>query len=203
MHLNILNDSQLTQLDLLQTFKREYILVGGTAIALQIGHRKSIDFDLFKSIPFSNQKIKTKLLEKNIRFSILFEDYDGLHVIIDGVKWTYFFYPFDIKQSLIKTKQFNMPDLLTLAAMKAYAIGRRSKWKDYVDLYLLLKKYFSMHQITTRAQEIFGDSFSKKMFKIQLGYFTEMDYSEPIEWIINPIHEDEIKSFLLEIATND
>ena len=48
MHLNVLNETQLTQLELLKNFKREFTLVGGTAIALQIGHRKSIDFDLFK-----------------------------------------------------------------------------------------------------------------------------------------------------------
>lgn len=203
MHLNVLNETQLTQLELLKNFKREFTLVGGTAIALQIGHRKSIDFDLFKSIPFSTQKVKSKLSEKNIRFSILFEDFDGVHLQINGVKWTFFYYPFEIKQSLIKIQAFNMPDLLTLAAMKAYAIGRRSKWKDYVDLYLLLKKHFSLNEISEKAQQIFGDSFSKKMFKIQLGYFVEMDYSEPIEWIIKPIQEEEIKSFLLKVATNN
>jgi hypothetical protein len=41
------------------------------------------------------------------------------------------------------------------------------------------------------------------MFKIQLGYFAEIDYSEPIEWIIKPIQEEEIKSFLLKVATNN
>ena len=203
MHLNVLNETQLTQLNLLKNFKREFTLVGGTAIALQIGHRKSIDFDLFKSIPFSSQKVKSKLSEKNIRFSILFEDFDGMHLQIDGVKWTFFYYPYDIKLSLIKTTTFNMPDLLTLAAMKAYAIGRRSKWKDYVDLYILLKKHFSLNEISEQALQIFGDSFSKKMFKIQLGYFEDMDYSEPIEWIVKPIPDEEIKSFLQKIATNN
>ena len=48
MHIDILSDSQKSLLDLLSLFKREYYLVGGTAIALQIGHRQSIDFDLFK-----------------------------------------------------------------------------------------------------------------------------------------------------------
>jgi len=40
-----------------------------------------------------------------------------------------------------------MPDLLTLAAMKAFALGRRSKWKDYVDLYYLIKDFFGINDI--------------------------------------------------------
>ena len=44
-----------------------------------------------------------------------------------------------------------MPSLLSLAAMKAYALGRRSKWKDYVDLYFLLTRFFKLHEITDQA----------------------------------------------------
>ena len=47
MHLEILNKEQKELLPILSQFKREYYLVGGTAIALHIGHRESIDFDLF------------------------------------------------------------------------------------------------------------------------------------------------------------
>jgi hypothetical protein len=47
MHLEILSDEQKDMLALFSVFKREYYMVGGTAIALHIGHRKSIDFDMF------------------------------------------------------------------------------------------------------------------------------------------------------------
>lgn len=48
MHLEILSKEQIDLMPVLSQFKREYYLVGGTAIALHIGHRESIDFDLFK-----------------------------------------------------------------------------------------------------------------------------------------------------------
>ena len=57
MHKEILSKYQIELLPLLKQFKREYYLVGGTAIALHIGHRRSIDFDLFKYIVILDIKI--------------------------------------------------------------------------------------------------------------------------------------------------
>jgi len=93
-------------------------------------------------------------------------------------------------------------ELLDHAAMKAYALGRRSKWKDYVDLYFLLKKKFSFDEISQRAIEIYGDLFSDKLFRSQLSYFEDIDYTEEVEYIISdPPTEDEIKHFLVEVST--
>ena len=52
-----------------------------------------------------------------------------------------------------------MPTLLSLAAMKAFALGRRAKWKDYVDLCFLIRDHFSVPEIIREAQRLFGDSF--------------------------------------------
>ena len=61
MHLEILSNEQLDLLPILAQFKREYYLVGGTAIALHIGHRESIDFDLFKASTIRKKDIYSKL----------------------------------------------------------------------------------------------------------------------------------------------
>jgi hypothetical protein len=58
-----------------------------------------------------------------------------------------------------------MTDLLTLAAMKAFALGRRAKWKDYLDLYFILKDYYSVQEIGKKASELFGEMFSEKLLK--------------------------------------
>ena len=95
-----------------------------------------------------------------------------------------------------------MSSLLTLAAMKAYALGRRSKWKDYVDLYFLLTEHFSIQEISAKATELFGELFSEKMFRIQLTYFEDVDYTEEVEFLIeNPPTDQQIKDKLTEIAT--
>jgi hypothetical protein len=57
MHYDVLNSKQSELLNLIKAFKREYYLVGGTAIALHIGHRQSIDFDLFKPTGIHKKKI--------------------------------------------------------------------------------------------------------------------------------------------------
>ena len=92
-------------------------------------------------------------------------------------------------------------ELLDLAAMKAYALGRRSKWKDDVDLYFILTEHYTMEQICVRATEIFGELFSEKMFRAQLSFFDDIDYTEAVDYIINnPPSDDDIKRKLIEIA---
>ncbi|MEA2065077.1 MAG: hypothetical protein U9O66_02150 [Patescibacteria group bacterium] len=73
-----------------------------------------------------------------------------------------------------------MPDLLSLAAMKAYALGRRAKWKDYIDLYFIINKYHSIDKIITRANSIFKGEFNPRIFREQLSYFDDINYAEKI-----------------------
>src|SRR3989344_1078918 len=77
----------------------------------------------------------------------------------------------------------NLPDLLTLAAMKAYALGRRAKWKDYVDLYFIMKDYHSMTTIVKKTKQIFAHEFNEKIFRAQLAYFKDIDYSESVIYL--------------------
>jgi hypothetical protein len=90
-----------------------------------------------------------------------------------------------------------MPDLLQLSAMKAFALGRRSKWKDYIDLYYILKEHYSVGQIVSSADSIFGQLFSEKLFRAQLSYFEDIDFSEPVEFLKEEISPVEVKEFLI------
>jgi hypothetical protein len=96
--------------------------------------------------------------------------------------------------------KIKMPDLLHLAAMKAYALGRRAKWKDYVDLYFILNQQFTVQEIADAATAIFGGMFSTKIFKQQLCYFADIDYSEEVTYCGMSVEEDEIKTALTNIA---
>ena len=62
MHDEILNVDQLKLLPLMARFRREYYLVGGTAIALHIGHRRSVDFDMFKMSAINHKKNLDKIV---------------------------------------------------------------------------------------------------------------------------------------------
>ena len=197
---SILNKNQTELLSLVKQFKREYYLVGETAIALQIGHRRSIDFDMFKSSRINPSRIIAKISEANLQYSITRRVYEQLNVTIHDVKFTFFEYPFPINPVLPFSDIIKMPELIELAAMKAYALGRRSKWKDYVDLYYLIKNHCTIEEISSVANRIYGQLFSEKLFRAQLSYFNDIDYSEPVEYMITAVSEKKIKEFLTEKA---
>jgi hypothetical protein len=183
MHKEILSEEQSRLLPLIQVFNKEFVLVGGTAVALHIGHRKSIDFDLFKTGALHRKKILERIKSYNSNYIVTRSVSEQLNVDVNNVKLTFFDYPFDINKSFWLDKTIKLPDLLSLSAMKAYAMGRRSKWKDYVDLYFILKDHFTINEISTRAIEIYGDLFSEKLFRAQISYFKDVDYSEEIEFM--------------------
>jgi len=198
MHLNILSDKQNELLSFISGFRRNYYLVGGTAIALHIGHRRSIDFDLFTDKKLNKLLIRKRILEQKLSKQILFEDIDQMHFLLNDVKITFFNYPYPVKHNEMVKRFISMPSLLTLSAMKAFALGRRAKWKDYVDLYFILKDYYSIKDISIEAKLIFGNLFSEKLFREQMAFHEDIDYSELIEYLPGfEVHEKEIKEYLV------
>lgn len=202
MHLEILNNEQLELLPVISQFKREYYLVGGTAIALHIGHRESIDFDLFKEKDIRKKDIYSKL--KNIDYKVSFADYNQVNMIAKGVKITFFSFPYKVPINSELQGIIKMPDLLTLAAMKAFALGRRAKYKDYVDLYFIIKYHYPVQEISVKAKLIFKEFFIEKQFIAQLGYFKGINYSEEITFLIpNPPTETEVQEFLINVSISE
>ncbi|MCK9446234.1 nucleotidyl transferase AbiEii/AbiGii toxin family protein [bacterium] len=197
MHQEILNSNQKELLPFLAEFN-DFGLVGGTGIALQIGHRGSIDFDLFSNKEFKNEDIRKIILKNGKKIDHVFVDQkDEYTVLIDGVKVTFLFYPFKIDFSS-EFSRIKMADLLTLSALKAYALGRRAKWKDYVDIYFILKIH-TMEEIISKTKEIFGNDFNEKIFRSQLSYFDDIDYSEKVEYLKgSEVSDEEVKKNLKE-----
>ncbi len=202
MHKEILTGKQVELLPLVTKFKRSFYMVGGTAIALHIGHRRSIDFDLFTFSKLNKSRIKSTLHQVSFNQLPIFEDYDQLHLLINQVKVTFFCFPYLVEHPVKVDSLITIPTLLSLAAMKAFALGRRAKWKDYVDLYFILRDYYSIPEICTEAKKIFGQQFSEKLFREQLAFHNDIDYSEPVEYLVPAVAEDEIKNFLTNSATD-
>lgn len=201
-HKEILSDKQTELLPLIGEFKREYYLVGGTAIALYLSHRRSIDFDLFKYTPINRKKNLDRIQSSGFTTLVTWNVSDQMNLVVNDVKVTFFQYPFQINAKRVFENVICLPELLDLAAMKAYALGRRSKWKDYVDLYFLLKEKFTIGEISQRAVEIYGDLFSDKLFRSQLSYFEDVDYTEEVDFLVAlPPTEEEIKRYLIEVST--
>lgn len=180
LHNEILTIEQTELLPLIKLFNKDFGMVGGTAIALHIGHRESIDFDLFSLKEFDNLKIRRKIIKLKKIDEVVRKEEGQFTLMVNGVRFTFFHYPFPIVFSENFNKTINMPDILTLAAMKAYALGRRAKWKDYVDLYFIIKNHHSVSDINKKGKEIFGNEFNEKLFRSQLCYFDGISYREEV-----------------------
>ena len=120
--------------------------------------------------------------------------------VLNNVKLTFFNFPYSINHTVKIESYITMPDLLTLSAMKAFALGRRSKWKDYVDLFYILKDHFSIKEISEEALKIFPNQFSEKLFREQLTFHKDIDKTEPVEFLSPEIPETQIKEFLIDKA---
>ena len=204
MHKEILTNEQIELLSLLKAFSEKYYLVGGTAIALYLGHRQSIDFDLFSEEPIKRRSIKNAIEANNFHTQeVIYEAFDQMHLIVSSVKITFFNYPFRVIPHKYFDDIIQIPSLLDLAAMKAYALGGRARWKDYVDLYFILKEKHSLKEISKKARQIFQNYYNEKLFREQLSYFEDLDYSEDIRFIGNEIKKQEIKEYLQDIATEE
>jgi len=201
MHKEVLTQKQLNLLPLLKVFSKNFGLVGGTAIALYLGHRKSIDFDLVSLKEFDNLKIRKEILKFKKSFKVIIDQKGEYSIVIDGIKITFLHYPFKIKFSRNFENIIKLPDLLTLSAMKAYALGRRAKWKDYVDLYFIIKHYRGIKKVIKKAKDIFGNEFNEKMFRAELAYFKDIDFSEKIIYLKGFEKKDEeIKRTLINFS---
>jgi len=200
-HKEILSSEQVALLPVVKLFSDSFGLVGGTAIALHLGHRESIDYDLFTFDDFANQKIRRKVLGVTKISTVIRDETGQFTLVINGVRFTFFQFPYEIDFSESFDDIVKLPNILTLAAMKAFALGRRAKWKDYVDLYFILKAHHSVAEITTKGIEIFGNEFNEKIFRTQLAYFEDIDYSEKIIYKNGFSTDDEIiKKALTEFS---
>ena len=181
----------------LKQFSKNFVLAGGTAIMLQIGHRMSYDFDCFSvnSLP-SNLLRKIKkvfglFITPRIRTSeqITFPTKDNIEV-------TFVYSPYKSLKKPMLTDSMSLFHLDDLAANKAYTIGRRGVWRDYVDLFFFLKwELYSIDKINALAREKFKGEFNEKLFLEQLVYFDDL-IIVPIDFIKESYQEKEIKEFL-------
>lgn len=179
----------------LSQFKNFY-LAGGTALALQIGHRISVDFDLFcqNDIPQELLGQVKRTFAGNEAVPVV-NNPEELTVLIDGVKVTFLKYPFPVLDELVEVDNLKMLDIPELAATKAYTIGRRGSLKDYVDTFFMVSDgYASIEQIIVLADKKYGHEFNSRLFLEQLIYLDDVE-DVPIVFLRNPVDKSKMERF--------
>ena len=172
----------------------DYILVGGTALALQIGHRNSIDIDLFGSKEIDGLIFKSFFKSKEI--SLIQESKNILVLKVDNIKIDFVNYKYPLLDDISTIDNIRLASLKDIAAMKLSAIAGRGSKKDFVDLYYLLN-YFTLEQMITFYNTKYNDG-SEFLVRKSLTYFEDAD-SEPMPRMMNDITWEDIKSHISKI----
>ncbi|MDO8492251.1 MAG: nucleotidyl transferase AbiEii/AbiGii toxin family protein [bacterium] len=144
MHYEILDASRRNILLHLAFLKGEgFYLAGGTALALILGHRDSVDFDFFCPQNFDTkvqfEKIQQSLASHSL--TIIAEEKNTLTFLINNsIKISLFAYSYPLLNPLLEEEHLAIASLDDIACMKLSAIVSRATMKDYVDIYFILKK---------------------------------------------------------------
>ena len=156
----------------------EFNLVGGTSLALQLGHRNSVDIDLFGNQTINQILFKEKLTEYGaVQISQSSENI--LITKIDNIKVDFVNYKYSLLNDYLVVDNIRMVSTQDIAAMKLNAIMGRGSRKDFVDLYFLLKE-FSMEEIFNFYKQKFNDGSEFLVLK-SLTYFDDAElHPQPI-----------------------
>jgi len=159
-------------------WREEFYLAGGTALAIQLGHRESIDLDFFSRNDFSVEKIKETLSQIG-NLSVDYEEEGTLSGVLDGVKISFFHYNYDQLFPLVNYGEVFLADERDIAAMKIDTVSSRGSKKDFIDIYFLLKRYSLAQLIAFFENKFKNIKYNKLHILKSLIYFSDAE-NEPL-----------------------
>lgn len=186
----------------LKAFSDIGYLAGGTALTLQLKHRISYDFDVFMPHAVNNTlRQQISALFPKATYSLNTSDQINLRTK-ENINVSFIWYYFPLLSPLIQTDSLPLATISDIAADKVQTIGRRAIWRDYVDIYWLLKSgILNLTTIIQLAQKKFKGEFNSFLFLEQLVYFDDVAIV-PIEFYSSPPQDTEIKTFLKTEVAN-
>lgn len=162
-----------------QPFIDKFFLVGGTALALQIGHRKSVDIDMFTVENFDAEELRNFLIE-TYDMKLLFAQKNTLIGTINNIKVDFIAHAYPLKKELLIIEEARMASLEDIAAMKLNAITfSGTRLKDFVDLYFLLEKISLAAMLETFDFKY--PNTNRMIAKKALTYYADINPAEKLQ----------------------
>ncbi len=209
MHTECLTASALK---VLKTLKKivltdNFVLAGGTGIALQLGHRKSADFDFFTDRSFSNEKLFRKIRFLDFDVQTLQEEQGTLTLTASGVKVSFSQTPYPFLDEPVRLKGIPIAGLIDIASMKILAITQRGAKRDFVDLYFILQNV----PFRKIAMNMIGRFGSERINPVVTGkalvYFRDAESDPEPEYLtkkrewktIKKFYADHVQQFVLDL----
>jgi hypothetical protein len=171
-HLEILPLEQLRLWEnrIIQGFNR-FCLYGGTALALRMGHRISVDFDFFSNQPFVPLELKEDF---GLTGEILQAEKNTLTLLVDGVKVSFFGgLPFGCINPPDSYEKCSIASLQDLAGCKLAALWQRVAPKDYQDIAALLRAGLSLSEMLGCGRALYGEQFPPMLVAKSVAYFDD------------------------------
>lgn len=199
LHLETIHPDTLTLLKRIQSLE-EFSgtrLVGGTALALQLGHRKSIDLDFFGKFDTSLEEVTAILSEFSVVRPISSSKMMRF-LVVNDIKVDIVSYPYEWIDDPVLDNGIILAGIKDIAAMKLSAITNRGTKKDFIDYYFLLK-HFSLENLIDLYRQKYTDAQLFTSIK-SLTYFEDAE-GDPMPDMIFPVDWNDVKTTIgLEVA---
>lgn len=188
----------LERVNSLPIFQSAY-LAGGTALALQLGHRYSHDLDFFSPEEFDEQNAIQQIANALPDFSLERHEWRTILGFVGDIRFSLFFYQYPLLYSAHEFCDIAIADVKDIAAMKIAALAGRGTKRDFIDLYTILreKHVAFLEDMLELYDKKFGKLAQNNVHIIKsLGYFENAD-SEAMPQMIKEISWEEVKKFFL------
>lgn len=183
-------------------------LAGGTALAIQLGHRVSHDLDFFTLEDFNIDNAISAIRKTGLPYRITSEGDGTLNAEIDGIKVSLLRFDHPFLETPLLVDGIPVAGILDIAAMKVIAISQRGLKRDFVDLYFILREKPS-HRIAEHMVKRFGP---ERVPPLHIGkslvYFADADGNpEPayikgkaVKWVeVKKFFQQHVKQFVLDL----
>ena len=171
------------------------VLAGGTALALQVGHRMSVDFDFFTARHFEPAAVLQDLQRASTPVDVLQLQAGTLVALVHGVKVSLFEYPYPFVEPVSSFQGASVAGVLDIAAMKLVAILQRGAKRDFVDLWAVLQ-HAPFRQVAHVALLRFGPTLLEPIvIGKALVWFADADTQPDPRWCGTPVEWSAIKRF--------
>ena len=202
MFWSILDEERRQVLPALELARDEgFYLAGGTALALHIGHRDSVDFDFFKRDEFSTGQLFDRLIEVfGDRAVVKMQDERNTlsMVVSESIKLRFQRYPYVLLRPLDITDYLDLADMADIGCMKLSAITGRGTMKDYVDLYFILQRIPLEELLALCAVKL--PQLDRALILKALVFFDDVDNGPILCMKDHSVPFDKVKKYLMEQA---
>lgn len=175
---------------------KDFYLVGGTALALQLGHRNSIDIDLFTQNDFTAEEI-ADLLDTKFSFTTTLNRKNAVLAVVNKIKTDFIRHNYPLLLKPITEEGITFLSKEDISAMKIHAIIQSGKrLKDYIDIYFLLQ-YLTLQQMLDFFVQKY--SYSNAMIAMKaINYFDDIDENIDPPKLLKPLQLHKIKKRIQE-----